>query len=114
MKTILPGARCGCGKRVVTPFCPHCGRALDDAPGQMICDLEKRILQNRKRAEAADEQARAWSKGNPADARDQAHLVRAQNEAACFRGTVRLQESWLAWLKEHQHCAGAKKRGKSC
>jgi hypothetical protein len=80
----------------------------------MICDLEKRILQNTKRAEAAELQARRWAEGDSTDAKAQAHLARAQNEAACFRGTVRLQENWLAWLKEHQQCAQSKKGARPC
>jgi len=82
------GALCGCQRRVKTPFCPWCGRQIDDAGTQLLAYLERLLEQNRKAADTKERNGSAYP----------AHRWRRTVER--LRQKADQQESWARWVRE--------------
>ena len=84
------GLVCGCQRRVSTPFCPWCGKKMDDAPAQLVAYLDSLVAQNEKSADTKDAQS------------DRYPGERRARTAKRLRDRAAQQRTWIAWVKDAQ------------
>ena len=93
------GLLCGCGRRVRTPFCPWCGKRLDDAGAQLLAYLLKAVEQNKRAAEAKERLAQGASNGDSdRSAENEKHY---QRTAKRLLDRAAQQNQWAAWVRKH-------------